>query len=398
MAITQVQLIGGPFIDSELNVLANGTLLMELSQDEQITVAPLGQACGGIKIHIKLDASGNVVTSPEQFVLPTDKMNPSGAFYTVWGYAADGQLAWGPNYNLLVPTGSGTFNVDNWVPNSTGANGGTGNSGGILLQTNGVNNGDQNLLDLVAGTNVTITDDGVGNVVIAASGGSAGNGPRTRNWRGWTSDGGDGLTPNSGQGCTPATGSSSLTGISPTATKPMMLAIGSTTGSNTLESFLADSDSHTADASISLGTLGLYETQMSLQQLTTCRLWLGLGNGIKSGANFWKSNTPPEPTIGFRYSTSVPDTNFQCVVTDGTTQLTVDSGIVADTAPHIFGIEFSAPHVLFFIDGTQVASVAISTTTLSTASLFQGFFTIDNVGTTNDVKAAIVYNYWDSNV
>jgi hypothetical protein len=40
----------------------------------------------------------------------------------------------------------------------------------ILLQTNGVDNGDQNLLNLVEGTNVTITDDGLGNVTIDSTG------------------------------------------------------------------------------------------------------------------------------------------------------------------------------------------------------------------------------------
>jgi hypothetical protein len=43
----------------------------------------------------------------------------------------------------------------------------------ITLQTNGTNNGSQTLLNLVAGTNVTLTNSG-GNVTIAASGGSGG--------------------------------------------------------------------------------------------------------------------------------------------------------------------------------------------------------------------------------
>jgi hypothetical protein len=40
----------------------------------------------------------------------------------------------------------------------------------ILLQTDGVDNGNQNLLNLVEGTNVTITDDGLGNVTIDSTG------------------------------------------------------------------------------------------------------------------------------------------------------------------------------------------------------------------------------------
>lgn len=41
---------------------------------------------------------------------------------------------------------------------------------GLLLQTNGVNNPTQDLLNLIGGTNVTITDDGAGNVTISATG------------------------------------------------------------------------------------------------------------------------------------------------------------------------------------------------------------------------------------
>jgi hypothetical protein len=51
------------------------------------------------------------------------------------------------------------------------SSGGTGNAYGITLKTNGVNNAVQNILDLVAGTNVTITDNGDGSVTFDAVGG-----------------------------------------------------------------------------------------------------------------------------------------------------------------------------------------------------------------------------------
>jgi hypothetical protein len=53
------------------------------------------------------------------------------------------------------------------------SSGGTGNAYGITLKTNGVNNAVQNILDLVAGTNVTITDNGDGSVTFDAVGGGA---------------------------------------------------------------------------------------------------------------------------------------------------------------------------------------------------------------------------------
>jgi hypothetical protein len=52
------------------------------------------------------------------------------------------------------------------------SSGGTGNAYGITLKTNGVNNAVQNILDLVAGSNITITDNGDGSVTFDASGGN----------------------------------------------------------------------------------------------------------------------------------------------------------------------------------------------------------------------------------
>lgn len=43
-------------------------------------------------------------------------------------------------------------------------------SAGLILQTNNVDNGSQTLLDLVAGSHITLTDDGAGGVTIAATG------------------------------------------------------------------------------------------------------------------------------------------------------------------------------------------------------------------------------------
>ena len=167
-APTKVQLEGGAFQDAEGNVLAFGTLRMELVQDEQLS-SDTGQLCSGITLQIKLDANGNVSTSPAQSVWPTDVMIPGEASYTVWGYSSSEQRVWGPNYNLLVPSGT-TFDTGTWTPNSAG--GGNG-SEEITLQTNSVNNGSQSILNLHAGSNVTLTDNGSGQITIAASGGGS---------------------------------------------------------------------------------------------------------------------------------------------------------------------------------------------------------------------------------
>ena len=89
------------------------------------------------------------------------------------------------NLNLsanLTLTGviSGTYGSSTQVPvlqidqwgRVTGVTLQTISTSGITLETNGTPNGDQTLLNLVAGTNMTITDDGLGNITFDATGGS----------------------------------------------------------------------------------------------------------------------------------------------------------------------------------------------------------------------------------
>jgi hypothetical protein len=391
MAVRQV--ISCTWQDEQGDPLAGGRIVFEASGDAVVTGT--GELCAGIKGSLTLDTNGQVAASPAQYMWPTDQMNPSNITYTVWVYNANGQLAWGPNYGLTVPSGAGSFNLCTWVPNQIGS--GTGASAGsLVLQTNGVNNGSQQLLDLQEGKGITLVDNGSGQVTIASSGG---NGPRTRGWSGWVTDGADGPTPGTGQGCTPnfsLAGGASYTGVAPTATETKMLKMNTSASSSSISGFTDNGDSHTADSVWTLGILGICEHRVLISSLTHIRVWIGGENGYKSGANFWKSDAPPEPTVAFRYSTAASDVNWQCVVTDGTTQVVADSGIPADTVGHVFAIAFSTPNVLFFIDGTQVGSVAISTTTLSTSSAFSGFVSVDNVSSANDRSFSIAYSYWDT--
>ena len=62
----------------------------------------------------------------------------------------------------------------NWTVGGSGS-GGSGSPIGLLLQTNGVDNGSQSLLNIQQGTNVTITDNGTGTITISASGGEGGD-------------------------------------------------------------------------------------------------------------------------------------------------------------------------------------------------------------------------------
>lgn len=109
-----VQLSGGNFQDSEGNVLNEGYLLFELSQDAQANSTD--QICAGRVIKILLDNSGNVQSSPAQSIWPNDALTPAGTFYIVRGYTAQGELVWGPNAQQVFSTPS-PYNLNSWVPN-----------------------------------------------------------------------------------------------------------------------------------------------------------------------------------------------------------------------------------------------------------------------------------------
>jgi len=68
--------------------------------------------------------------------------------------------------NTQVPV----LQIDQWG-RITGVTLQTISTSGLALETNGTPNGNQALLNLVAGTNMTITDDGLGNITFDATGG-----------------------------------------------------------------------------------------------------------------------------------------------------------------------------------------------------------------------------------
>jgi hypothetical protein len=110
---SRVQLQGGGFRDGEGNPLANGYLTFDLPTT--------GVQTDGIfitqqTVKIPLDANGDVVTSPLQYIWGNDNLLPDGTYYRVTAYSADGQPVWGPNNQRVV--GSETFDLGTWIPNS----------------------------------------------------------------------------------------------------------------------------------------------------------------------------------------------------------------------------------------------------------------------------------------
>jgi len=162
MSASMVQLVGGHFQDAEGNVLANGYLTLLLSQDASVNDS---QICAGVEITIYLDANGDVVNSPGQFVWGNDVLSPVNTYYRVTGYTAEGQTAFGPNNQQIV--GTGTFDVGSWLPNSVIS--WFPSPQPLSLEVNGSPASSQTSQNLVEGSNITITDLGSGSVSIAAT-------------------------------------------------------------------------------------------------------------------------------------------------------------------------------------------------------------------------------------
>lgn len=165
-----VQITGGQFTDFEGNPLVNGYLEMELSHDEQDTTpTPPTQVAAGLRQRIQLDMTGTIPTDPVVKVYANSTLNPADSFYTVMARKQDGTQAWRAPQYWIIPN-TDPYNVGNIPPNNPPVSSGA-TAGSLLLQTNEVNNGSQSILDLHAGTGITLADNGSGRVTLSTSGG-----------------------------------------------------------------------------------------------------------------------------------------------------------------------------------------------------------------------------------
>lgn len=100
-------------------------------------------------------------------------------------------------------------------------------------------------------------------------------------------------------------------------------------------------------------------TKFKLLGTTSVRFFAGLfpEAGIATDDNVMDGNTEG---VGVVYSSDRPDTNFQFVANDGTTQTLVDSGVVADTLAHYVVVDATS--------GTSVTVSLLSATKVVEAS------------------------------
>jgi hypothetical protein len=383
MAVTPVQLIGGAFQDCSGNVLVNGYLTMFLSQDANI--AGVGDICSGISVRIQLDAHGNVSVTPPQYVWGNDQMLPVNTFYRVFGYTANGQLAFGPDNQQVFGNG-GTFNVGTWIPNQVIS--WVPPLQPLLLETNGTKNGSQSLLNLVAGNNMTITDDGQGDITFAATGGGF------QNWIGFNAAGTIGESVNSsGVGSTwQLTGSSSTPLIPPTATQTKAVNQNAQSAGFSTSFGLLDQN-----LDLSPGTIQDWLAKTALLGATFARYWIGFSDVVVGGIGAaFPTNTPSANFIGFRFSAGT-DTHLVAVCqTDSTHQTIVDTGIspTLSASPQLFEVipTSSGTVINFYINKSLVATIS---TNVPAASTPMGSFIVfdGQANVTSNASTNIFYLY-----
>lgn len=183
---------------------------------------------------------------------------------------------------------------------NTAGSGGGGTGTSITLQTNGTNNGSQTTLNLKQGSNVTLSDDGVGGVTISSTGGG-------------------------GSGGNAAT--SSYGSFYSSATQLNIGTANSMSFNNTdISNGVAISGSE--NTKIKIYTPGEYDIQFSAQLNRST-------GGTTSQANIWLSKN----------GTNVPYSNTSLEIPGGTSKYTVAAWnwFVAATADDYYEIRWTSP-------------------------------------------------------
>lgn len=114
MPATPIQ--GGGFQDCLGNPIANGRLIMSLSQETIDTLTSSIQICCSEEVTYALDASGNIITTGTPLIWANNNMTPT-TYYMARVYTKGGALAWGPNA-VYATVASGVVNISQWIPNN----------------------------------------------------------------------------------------------------------------------------------------------------------------------------------------------------------------------------------------------------------------------------------------
>lgn len=376
MTTPNLTINGGAFQTFEGQPVANGNLLLSLSHDEQYSIGP-SQIVSGLKIKIPLDSSGNI--NPSVLVYSNDTLLPSGSFYTVYCYEADGTLVWGPQYWSLtaLPNPLNVANVVPTFPPNSGLSGGGGAT--LLLETNGTPNGSQTKLNLHSSdSSVTLTDDGSGDVnfqVVSSPSSGVGN---LHYWSVSPTNAASisalNTSPNVGFSLFSNAASGSY--VAPTATDTGYAQFSQTESVNSTVYVV---DGQTLNDAVTLGSFKSFYTRTFQSAITSRVVWIGL-------APFSEDLTTPTPTgmvAMFRFN-SATDTNWLAwCQTDNSHVTSVDTGVVVDTTGHVFTITKSGSSLVFNIDGTNVSAISTNLPSNSTRMTPTNQLTVGVAGSYN---------------
>ena len=278
------------------------------------------------------NGAGNVTLTPA-----SGQINGGSSLAMMPG--ADGILFWdGTNWWILLAGGPGTS---------------------LSLETNGTLNSTQTLLNLTGSAGISVSES-AGTVTISGVG-IGGASPSSRRWAyGASAAGGDLSTAaghwvgDSGQN---VSGSSSIVTPTGSSTYPCpvtALVTGSVSGNNAL---LISNSANTTTGWVQTGKNMLFMCYLAVSAITSVRIRIGVG--MTNNATTWLNTDTITSVVfaAFRFSTNVPDTNWQCETGDGSAETVDDSGI-AVTAATLYKLQIqfndATPNVVFSINGTVV--------------------------------------------
>jgi hypothetical protein len=179
----------GNLITPNQTGVASGLGVMTVTLDDNLAVAPAGSKwtfticpnsstgnCGVIDVTVT--GANQNISSIINPILPIPNVNVAPTVYRAYGdiYAFGG---YGAIYTNVIDGTTRICQLSLCNGGGWAIIGGGGSS--ILLQTNGVTNSSQSLLDLVAGTNITLSNSAGHTTITAAGGGGGVTGSGTTN-------------------------------------------------------------------------------------------------------------------------------------------------------------------------------------------------------------------------
>lgn len=270
----------------------------------------------------------------------------------------------------------------------------------LLLETDGLQNTNQSVLNIVAGPNITAQSDASGAVTItgAASSGLFTSRPDFKRWTLWAQNGGaggiggTGFTAVNDSIVNTQSGAITFTAIPPSSVDDFGFEQKITGGT-------------AGNFSAITGTSGIIPARdfsvfcpIRLSTATAhMRVWV-VATDVAGGVGNLANNDVPGATniVGFRYSTTIGANWFAVVANAGTAQSEVDTGVPINSAvANMLRVDFDSASstYTFFIDGLQVATLSTANNPSTTQPLL-GFVSVACVGgvaSTNAIRYSAFY-------